>query len=251
MSHVVFSSTALRGTNKVGKITPDADGYYTLVLGGLNTFNSGGAYYQLAGAEHLFKESSIFMRRVKDGNLYAELTHPEKTSLMTARDWLMRVLKIDYKNVCAHIKEVRLDNESVKGEDGQPVLAIIGKVKPHGPHAKLMQDALENNCQNVCFSIRSLTEDVQQGNVLVKTLQTIVTFDLVIEPGIATAKKWFSPALESLIEPFVITKEYLSGLVYPNNDGVAMESTVSVEGILDELGWKQSPKTQIRTLDWK
>lgn len=251
MGQVVFSCTALRGTNKVGKLTPDADGYYTLVLGGLNTFNSGGQYYQLAGAEHLFKDSSIFMRRVNDGNLYAELTHPEKTSLMTARDWLLRVLKIDYKNVCAHIKEVRLDNESVKGEDGQPVLAIIGKVKPHGPHAAVLAQALENNCQNVCFSIRSLTEDLQQGNVVVKTLQTIVTFDLVIEPGIATAKKWFAPALESLTESITLTKEYLTSLVYPNNDGVAMESTVSVEGILNELGWQSKSVPKSRTLDWK
>lgn len=249
MGQVVFTNTALKSTQKQGKLTPDADGYYELVLGGLNTFNSGGQYYQLNGAEHLFEQSSIFMRRVNDGCLYAELGHPTKPMGASVRDWILRVLRIDEKNVVAHIKEIRLTDNEVKDESGQFVLAIVGKVKPFGPHAKVLADALTNACQNVCFSIRSLTEDVQQGGVVYKTLKTIVTFDMVIEPGIAYAKKWFAPSLEAFKDTFILTKEMLSSFM-SSSSPVATESVVSLETISTELGWQTPKASKSKMLEW-
>ena len=78
MSNIRFSCTSLAGTQKQGIIPKDANGYYDMVIGGLDILNSAGEYYDHAGAKELFQESSSFMRRVKRGALRGEVGHPRR-----------------------------------------------------------------------------------------------------------------------------------------------------------------------------
>ncbi len=235
-----YACTALVGTNKAGSLKPNAEGYYTLVLGALNVFNSGGAYYPFESAKTLFKESSSLMRRIANGALRGEYGHPRKDPNMSMRDFIHRVGDIYEPNVCCHIRKVTIDYTSVKDEHGRPVIAIIGEVKPSGPMGHALKASLENPSENVCFSIRSLTQDNYVGGTLHKHLKTIVTWDYVNEPGLSVAKKWHSPALESMEDDVRILPAHLAAAQqHQSQHAISMESTggLSAEEIIKDLGW--------------
>lgn len=249
-----YNCTALVGTNKAGLLKPDEDGYYTVVLGALNVYNSAGAFYPYESAKQIFKESSSLMRRIANGTLRGEYGHPKKLPGMSMRDFVNRILEIHEENVSHHIKEVTIDYSSVKDKDGRPVIAIIGKIKPCGPMGKYLKESLDNPNENVCFSIRSLTQDVRVGGVIHKNLRTIVSWDYVNEPGISTAMKWHSPALESIDNEVYITATCLGSVRdLQKAAGISMENgnTVSVEEVINELGWnEQDGKKVPASMNW-
>ena len=109
MEVVKFTETIFSSNAKSGILTPDANGYYTIVLGALNTYNSAGEYYTAEGALQLFENSSHLMRRIKNGSLYAELGHPKKQTGMTMEAFYQRIITIDEGNCCGHICELSLD----------------------------------------------------------------------------------------------------------------------------------------------
>lgn len=245
-----YACTALKGTNKQGKLTPDENGYYELVLGALNFFNSVGAFYPFEPAKQIFEESSSLMRRINDGALRGEYGHPKKQPGMSLRDYVARILEIQEENICCHIKEVRLDQNSVFDDNGKPVLAIIGKVKPSGPKGQALKESLENPDENVSFSIRSLTRDIMVGGIIHKHLKTVVTWDYVNEPGLNIAKKWNAPSLENyevdLEEEFLIQENTLQAIQQERvASGVSLENnnTVSIEQLMDDLGFGKENRT--------
>lgn len=193
-----FSATKLVGTGKEGVMTPDENGYYTLIIGGLNTLNSAGEYYTLKGAEALFESSSLFMRRIKNGNLHAEKGHPKRLPGMSDQQFISRILRIEETNFAAHISEVWLDKDYGKNHPelkNPDLVAIMAKVRPECPE---LEAALANKKTNVCFSIRALTQDTMIRGLNHRVLTSITTFDWVTEPGISIANKWDSPALEEM-----------------------------------------------------
>lgn len=235
-----FACTALVGSNKAGVLKPDADGYYTVVLGALNVFNSAGAYYPFEAAKQLFQESSSLMRRIASGSCRGEYGHPRPTG-MTPREFMGRVMDIYEPNVCCHFRKVWIDYNGVRDERGNPVIAVMGEVKPVGPMGAALKAALDNPSENVCFSVRSITNDYPVGGIMHKNIRSIITWDYVNEPGISVAKKWHSPALEAFEEHRVIPAHFaaLMNAQRQHGHGLSMESTdaVSVESIIEDLGW--------------
>ncbi len=234
--NVSYSCTALMGTNKTGALKPDADGYYTLVLGALDFFNSAGSYYPYESAKHLFQESSSLIRRCNSGALRGEYGHPRKGN-MTDAQFLSRIMDIDEKNVCCHIRRVWIDCNTLKDEQGKGIVAILGEVKPMGPYAQALQQSLDNPSENVCFSIRSITNDQIIGGVNNKHLRAICTWDYVNEPGISVANKWRSPALESM-EGMPIKRAIASRVAREQkraNIGAENDSTMSMESLIPLL----------------
>lgn len=248
MSSVRFTSTKLVGRNKTGIIKPDANGYYELPIGGLNTLNSAGEYYTLEGAKQLFESSSIFMRRVQSGVLKAELGHPKKLPGWTMDDYLNRILSIEETNVVAHFSEVWLDEEFGKKNPqyrNPKLVGIMAKVKPSGPKAQCLKDSLENNLEDVCFSIRALTRDYYERGQTYRVLQQIVTFDNVTEPGISIARKYEAPALESENE-VLVRKMNLEKLVNNTSSIVSTEDTkIMARACLESI---QQPELKLVTL---
>lgn len=243
-----YACTALVGTNKAGKLKPDAKGYYTLVLGALDVFNSNGAFYPLQTAKHVFESSSSLMRRIENGNCRGECGHPKPLPGMTTRDFLQRVMTIEETNVCCHFRSVRLETQSVKDKSGRPVVAVIGEVKPSGPRGEFLKEALENEDENVCFSVRSLTNDhMSSTGVLQKNIKTIVTWDWVNEPGISVATKYSSPALESFNEVDFNEDQLRSVQEHQTGLGYSMESQggVDVGDVLNDLGWQTPNRSKL------
>lgn len=250
---IVYQCTALVGSNKRGVLEPDADGYYTLVVGGLNAFNSVGAYYPLAPAAKLFEESSSFMRRIRDGNCKGETGHPKPLPGQSNRDYIGRILQIEETRVCAHFRKIWLQHEGIKDKNGRPIVGIMAEVKPSGPLGPALKASLENPDEEVCFSIRSLTNDIMTpAGHIQKNIRQIVTFDLVTEPGLSGSTKYNSPSLESFDE-LGIKARHLDELAEHNRvAGVSMENyAVDLRQLKGDLGWGEGTKTTPPTsLSW-
>lgn len=240
---IQFSCSALNGTGKQGVLPKDSDGYYTIPVGALNVFNSVGDYYPYEAAKNLFENSSSLMRRVSTGTLKGELGHPKPLPGQSLESYTTRVLTIEETNVCAHFSKIWIDFDNVRDSTGKPVIAILAKVAPSGPHSQALQSSLDNRKEDVCFSIRSFTEDVPMGGVKHRMLRNIVTWDCVTEPGLSVARKYNSPTLESyqdsVIDESAIVGAYKS-MIKP---GISMESSAALGAdLLQVLGIRVSDK---------
>jgi|SRR6185312_1880859 len=235
VNSVRYSCTSLQGTNKAGLLKPDANGYRPMVVGALNMFNSAGEFYDYERAKSLFEGSSQLQRRVQRGVLKGEYGHPKFEVGMRPDQFAHRVLTIDERNICCHFRELWLDFNNLKDKDGKAVVGIMAWVKPSGPFGGYLKDSLENPDENVCFSIRAFTDDKYVAGVKQRYLKTVVTFDYVLEPGMAVAEKYKAPALESYDEQ-IITRGSLELAMKATAD-VAMESASLASDLFQVMGW--------------
>lgn len=196
-SSVVFECIRLKGSNKLGVIKPDKDGCYTQVIGGLNAYNSGGSFYELEAGLQFFQAQSSFQRKIGRGVLRAETGHPKKTPGMKEYEYGERILRIEETLVCGTWRKIWLSNADLRDEQGRRIVPIMGTIYPSGPYRDMLIHAFQSPGEQVCFSIRSFTNDIPRGDgTFIKKLLQIVTFDYVNEPGIWSAEKLLSPNLE-------------------------------------------------------
>lgn len=235
MNSVRYACTSLQGTNKAGLLKPDANGYRPMVVGALNMFNSAGEFYDYERAKSLFDGSSQLQRRVQRGVLKGEYGHPKFEPGMRPEQFAHRVLTIDEDKICCHFKELWLDFNGVKDKDGKAVVAIMAWVKASGPYGQYLRESLENPDENVCFSIRAFTDDKYVNGIKNRYLKTVVTFDHVLEPGMAVAEKFKAPALESY-DDTIITRGALETAMR-EVEGVAMESASLAGDLFKAMGW--------------
>lgn len=247
MSNVFFTATKLPMLKKEGKITPDENGYYELVVGGLNTHNNTGAwYYTIEGVRQLFGPGSLLHRRIANGCLRAEVNHPQRKPGEKDEAFIARMMDIDLNNTCAHFKDIWLDENFGKNhpEYNNPnLVAIIAKVKPTGAKGQMLKDALDNPHENVCFSIRALADEGYQRGKRIRVLKEIITIDLVNEGGILVASKWDSPATESIDNGPILelTKKLLDKIAGDSKQlSFATESSVEAAAFLTEKYFKPS-----------
>ncbi len=243
-SLVKFTATKLPAGKK-GILACDENGYYTMPVGALNVFNSVGAYYKLEGAAELFKGSSVFMRRVANGCLKGETGHPKRLPGMTMDQYMSRILSIEETNVCCHFKEIWLDENYGRNNpqfNNPNMVAIMAKIKPAGPKGDALKAAFDNNDENVCFSIRSLTRDFVQRGQVYKVIEQIIGWDWVTEPGISMATQWSAPALETLQED-IVTQRNVEKMLKVRPASVSLEDNLAIaqESLQVFTGSKKEP----------
>lgn len=256
-----FSCTTLLGTNKVGDLKADADGYYEMVVGALNMFNSKKEFYTYEAAKRFFTDSADLMRRVDKGVLRGEYGHPSMDAYLGLPEqqrqdaWFQRLYELRESEICCHHMKLWLDFDRVRDKDGNKVIAIISKVKPSGPRGPILEKQLQNKNENVCFSIRSFANRRRFGNRVYKDIVDIVTFDYVNEGGMLNAQKYLSPALESMeSHEMEINRTDLTLIrrSLQKNDGSSLESArIGIDGLFRTMGWDQSaiPDMQ-RFMQW-
>jgi hypothetical protein len=251
MSDQVFFTCTALPQGKKGVLPKDENGYYTFPVGGLDVFNSSGDFYTLKGSKRLFEESSLFMRRTREGLIYGEAGHPEPLPNQSFQDFARRVMRIEEKNVAVHYSDFWLDFDSMKDESGKSIIAIMAKLKPEGPFGAALESSLNNPKINTCFSIRSFTDDQYKGGTLHRSLTNIITFDHVIESGIRFARKYNAPALESLVSVPMHRKDLLQ-LVQDQKHMVAMESSTQMcLNLFEQMGWSLSSDILPHVVRWK
>lgn len=184
-----YNCVALAGVNQGATLKKDKDGYYYVLLGALNIFNSEGVFYAFNESKHVFDRSSIFMRKIQAGNLFGEEDHPPYVNGMSDADWIERNEWIETKNVAMHIREVEL-KPTDQMCNNLPVVEIWGWVKPNRERGPLLAEALENEHQNVCFSLRAIVREGFIHGVRTRRIDKLVTFDWVIEDGLQICNKY-------------------------------------------------------------
>lgn len=252
-SNIVFTCTQLNGTNKVGTLKKNANGYYTMVIGALNMFNSAGMYYDFKAAEQFFKESSALMRRVSRGSLRGENGHPRREPGMSVQAYYARLLQIHEDKVVCHFASITLDFNNYKDDQGRPIVAIVAEVCPSGPLGSMLEKQLQNPQENVCFSIRSFTDDRLVNGIVTRYIKTIVTFDYVNEPGMSVANKFnaANPALEALEDVSFSRAEAEAGSrILAGTACVGVESVqLNSAELFNAIGWEplDKPKGVVAT----
>jgi len=251
LNSIRFACTSLAGVNKAGTLKKDGQGYYEVVVGALNVYNSAGQYYVYEQAKKLFEQSSQLMRRVSRGALRGEYGHPKFMPGMSNDQFANRVMSIYEENVCCHFRDITIDFDRVKDANGKPVIAIVAWVKPAGPNAAALQASLDNPNENVCFSIRAFTDDFREGGVTKRILKTIVTWDYVNEPGIAVAEKFSAPSLESFSETTFSRGEIERSVKVGAMMGTATESSLMTAGeLMTSLGWDGVARAAANKPSW-
>lgn len=246
LQNVKFVSVNTLGYNKVGNLKIGSDGYCKMVIGALNMFNSANMYYDYEASKEIFEQSSELMRRVQNKSLRGELGHPRREPGMTELDYRRRLLEIRETNICCHFRSIELDFNNYKDANGNTVVAILAEVAPSGPHAHVLERAMKNKDENVCFSIRSFTHDWIEGGVIKRKIVKVSTFDMVNEPGISIANKFESPALEdknlsvlSHGDLIILNKEITT------NHQLGLEDNVlPIEDVFDKVGWSKNINTK-------
>lgn len=228
---LVYQNSIIVGTTPVGKISKDGNGYREVILGAFNVDNASGAHYPLEPVKSLLLSSSDLMRRLHSRALRSEYGHPRREN-MSPVQFLARVMDINEQCTCAHINKIELDEKRVTDKDsGKTIAAIVGWVTPSGPYGPALEKQFENPEENVCFSIRSITNDyLDYSGKLIKEIKQIVTWDYVNEPGIRYANKSYSPSLESIeaemFETCVFDEEtILQAREYARVIGISTESS--------------------------
>lgn len=248
MARISFS-VLNKPKNKQGILKPDGQGYYEQIIGGLNIDNSANMLYTAEkSVVDLFNNSSTLRRMMDRGVLRGEVGHPKFKPGMSKADFINRLFQIYEKNTCVQYKEIWLDNTISKNADGTPVWAIMAKFTPSGVKGEFLDKQLKNGNENVCFSIRSFTEDYEVGSKINRDIVEIVTFDYVNEPGIHIAEKYKSPALEAIgrgTEVLVTQNDFEEAFSTAVKMGVATESSIiqSRDQIFKQFGWKKQVKT--------
>ena len=259
MAIYTFSEAKLTALGKKGINKPDADGYYTLLVGALNCSNNSGAWRYNGGADviALFGPGSSFQRKIVNGTVYAEVTHPIKTSAETENEFQRRYLDIDPRNRAAHFRKVWLDTDFGRNNpqyNNPTMIGIYAEVKPCAPHGAILKEALDDPNQNVCFSIRSVADQALVGGKLERNIIEVITFDFVNEGGIQIASKWDTPATESLdfgipriTAGTVIDKEILKSIASSKGQNVfSMESVDTATYLLGKYFKEEAPKIHVK-----
>lgn len=209
--------------DKKGVVLPDEMGRYRVTLGALEYPNSVGAVYDLESAKKILADNeSIFIRKLKKGCLIGELGHPVMEPGMTDDQYFQRIVTISEEKESHTILEVTIDT-TMQDSKGRRFIGITGLVKPSGPYGHVLREKFADPDLNLCFSIRSLTQDKIVNGVLRKFLVAAVTWDAVGEPGLAPANKFDFASFESFDDNTLMkVMDTKKGLGLESNDPTAL-----------------------------
>lgn len=240
---VIAEYNALRVQGGRTKGTKKVNGGHELVLGAYNIFNEQGEFYPFTSQlKAMFEPGSDLNRRVTTNKLHGEQGHPVIQPGQTYVSFLARWRRIHYPNVNCQIKNIRL--EWAKDHKGQQYVLVIGVVTGQGPHFASFERMLSDAEHNTCMSGRYILDTSKKDNCI----SNIVTFDPVIEPGVAIATKYDTPSMECL-DKGSFTEELLAlSEAEEKKIIVAGEGThdmVSATMVRSALGWQ---KTEVLNL---
>lgn len=248
----VYSADVTNLEGKQGKLKQDKDGYFEVLVGAFNAYNSAGEFYNFTSRVNaLYAKSSLLMQRVRSGKQYGEADHPSidpylgKDNMMAL--WMDRLREIRAKEASHHIKQYRLA-DLPRQEKGRTVVGVYAELKPLDER---LLGSLNNPHENTSFSQRAFSDNILNGYELQRNVTEVVTHDWVTAGGIPDAAKYRTPSLESMFKShqggmdIVITPQLLNEMekLEKLRGLVAMEESniIPVTRIRDVSGWREVP----------
>lgn len=189
-----YSNIALAGSGKKGILKKLDNNYYEIIIGAFGAFGNGGWLYDTRTAMRYLENDREFLEMLQNGRLRGEWGHPVRPTGMSDRDWFVRINTVLESNISTHFRKIRTSLDTVKDERGRAVVAIIAEASPDGPHIQATQRMFDNPDADMNYSIRCFA--AKNMATMTKHINRIVTWDLVVDPGIAVASKYKTPSLE-------------------------------------------------------
>lgn len=161
-------------------LEPDAEGYYYVQVGELGTTNTSGKFYSSEPeVRALFETGSKMDKRIKDGELYGEASHPFPEG-KTSNEYKARLLRIETRYTSHFIGGIDIKHNSGIKYD------IYLRFKPVDNHyGQALTQTLKDKDMNTSFSLRALGNTINGQRVIMYP----ITFDWVNNPGIASSTK--------------------------------------------------------------
>lgn len=249
-----YQNIALAGNGKKGILKQLDNGYYEIILGAFAAFGNGGWLYDANAALRYMQNDREFIQLLENRRLRSEWGHPRREPGMSDQQWFIRICEIMENNVSSHIRRIRVSMDTVKDERGRCVAAVIGEVRPSGPHEAAFGRMLENPDEDVNYSIRCFAH--KNFRNMTKHINRIITWDSVFDPGIKVASKYKTPSLESKDVSVILDEVEFNldrireGMVDPANAD-SFESMSPFVKIIDSLYEDTSTKVYMpSTLQW-
>jgi hypothetical protein len=213
-------------------IRPDKEGFYRNVpLMVIGKPSRNGILYDPTSTLHaLSNDASRFVINLKEGNLEGEWGHPMVDTSTPSRAVLDRLCRIDRTLASHYISAIR----TVQTDNG--FIIVKGDVKPYGPYAQYLKDSMEDPNRNTAFSLRALTQDVEnRGGITVRKVCLLVTFDAVDGPGFEEASKRYMSSTEALNQTYIFDQGRSASLTSADLcDPSVKKSLFSQETITDQ-----------------
>ena len=184
---------------------PDANGFYNVTIGALNTVTRAGVIYDDESVVAAMNDpKSVFNIELRNGSLYGEIQHPTIT-----RENMDRLTVIDSEKVSHFFNRIWVDENPTEVE-GRNIYLIKAQIRPAGPYGDVLVRDLEDPYTNNAFSIRSLcTKLPDRGDGIERRkVLCITTFDHVLCCGVAGAEKRYFAGNESLEIPVTVKELY-------------------------------------------
>ena len=194
-SHLQFrvETLVVRDGRKLGRLRPDENGYYNkMPVAALGVATRNKTYYEVDSfASEIKSPTSMFNQRLIGGQLYGELGHPELAGLDRDKA-VARLVNIDEKNWAHHIRAVEIGDKLENGG-----FLLCADIKPTGVGRETVQENFDDPYMNTAFSLRSITNATQRGDLSYRVMKKLITFDFVGAGGYYEASKLFAPSMES------------------------------------------------------
>jgi hypothetical protein len=169
----------------IAKTEANVDGCYIVPVGGLNVKGASNKWYKLKKSFHLFDKNEQFMRNVFIGKVFSEMDGPSLDKKEDFSKQAERLVLMEPNNVCGMIKDVSLvdiQGSVIENEDYECPVSIMASIKPIGPHAKILENAIQHETSiNYGFALRGimLVDSISNGDNLSIDICSVITFDLV------------------------------------------------------------------------
>lgn len=195
-SHIQFRVDTLavdNGGRPLKAMKPDETGYYIgMPLAGLGFPTRNNTYYDVDSfVKCITSPNSGFYKKLTSKQLYGERGHPKIFGLPPDQQ-MARMLSVDENNIAVHFKSIYIDPNTLP--NGGKL--IVGDIAPAGPAAEDLRRNLENCCMNTAFSLRSISDNRQKGNLSYRYMKNLVTFDWVACGGYEQASKAYATSNE-------------------------------------------------------
>jgi hypothetical protein len=156
-------------------LTPDQDGYYTVVLSRIGRPDVNGLV-KLPLTPTLMR---VLHDRAMQGGLHGELGQPRKNASQTTADFMRRCSDIAEGQVSHHIASLEFSQMPDPKAVGGEVMLVRGRIKPAGPFGQVLKTRIEKG-EPLHFGMRSFTQqaDFASPDMVHRVIQ-VVTWDLI------------------------------------------------------------------------
>lgn len=242
MERLAYFGSDVLNVKQASKLETDTKGYRRVVLSAFDydSRGNGAAFYKFTEElKRLFHASSTLMLRCKERNMYGEWGHPTMKPGEKIESFIARFQNVNEKHVSHHIRDIELVD--AKDEYGRPVVLAMGWVKPFGPYASCLEQALCNDEQNCSFSIRSASKRYQrtspEGRIRTeKEIYVIFGWDYVNMPGVDLCTKYKTPVAGEVdldSESFLEVED--AGMAELLEVGFSQSDLAKAEAVADHL----------------